>query len=262
MFGSVGSLSSYPTFVGRGARDLSTLKGFPVKKQPPLHPTTMGLYPCLQSAFPSALNGQKGHASGHDRLLVIACCKEEAKEPDSWRTVAGDGEGEDRRAMETVLKLYNAIKDRNLRRLSDVLTDECRCISNFVSRPFKGKKQVTEFFCTLMSSMGPIDFEVEPTFDDGVRVGIRWQFEWQGKHIPFGKGFAIYTCQTWKGNAYIKNVEIFMEPLFNFGLVRLKVLGTLWPVFQRISGRGMKPGETAALLLLLSFVLLSRMLFL
>ncbi|KAF3790376.1 hypothetical protein EJ110_NYTH13344 [Nymphaea thermarum] len=261
MLGSVSSLPSYPTSVGRGA-----LKGFLIRRQPPLSPASLSSSPCLHTNLLLAHNWHKGTlGAGHHRLLVIACCKEEAGDPNSWQTAAGNREGEDHRAMETVLKLYNAMKGRNLRELSDVLADECRCISNFVSRPSQGKKQVTEFFHTLMTSMGPIGFEIEPTFSDGLRVGIRWRFEWEGKHIPFGKGYAIYTCQTWRGKAYIKNVEMFMEPIFSFGLIRLKVLGTLLPMFERIWSRKLKPNETVVLLLLLSVLvvlLLSKMLFL
>lgn len=53
---------------------------------------------------------------------------------------SGSGE-EDHRALETVLKLYEAIKNKNIHDLSDVIGDECRCICNFFSffQPFQGK---------------------------------------------------------------------------------------------------------------------------
>lgn len=48
---------------------------------------------------------------------------------------------EDHRALETVLKLYSAIKNKSINELSDLIGDECRCICNFFSffQPFQGK---------------------------------------------------------------------------------------------------------------------------
>lgn len=55
---------------------------------------------------------------------------------------AGAEEEEGSRALETVLKLYTAIKNRSIGELSDIIGDECRCVSNFFSifQPFQGKK--------------------------------------------------------------------------------------------------------------------------
>lgn len=52
------------------------------------------------------------------------------------------GKEEDHQALEAVLKLYAAIKNKNLRELSDILADECGCICNFIPfcRGFQGKK--------------------------------------------------------------------------------------------------------------------------
>lgn len=57
------------------------------------------------------------------------------------RNAKGSGGEEDGRALETVLKLYTAIKDRDLDVLSDVIGEECRCVCNFVStlQPWEGK---------------------------------------------------------------------------------------------------------------------------
>lgn len=65
----------------------------------------------------------------HSSLSVIA------------RNAKGSGGEEDGRALETVLKLYTAIKDRDLDVLSDVIGEECRCVCNFVSafQPWEGK---------------------------------------------------------------------------------------------------------------------------
>ncbi|XVF26176.1 hypothetical protein REPUB_Repub13aG0276500 [Reevesia pubescens] len=84
---------------------------------------------------------------------------------------SGEGEGEgDSRALETVLKLYSAIKNQNVGELSDIIDDECQCICNFFSsfQPLQGKKQVLEFFTSLIKYLGDhIEFVVQPTLHDG-----------------------------------------------------------------------------------------------
>lgn len=61
--------------------------------------------------------------------------------PFDAKSSSGSGE-EDNRALETVLKLYSAIKNKDLRELSDIIGDECRCVCNFFLffQPFQGKK--------------------------------------------------------------------------------------------------------------------------
>ena len=54
---------------------------------------------------------------------------------------------EDKRALETVLKLYTALRNRNITELSEVIGEECRCVCNFTSifQPFHGKKVISIF---------------------------------------------------------------------------------------------------------------------
>lgn len=49
----------------------------------------------------------------------------------------GDGEGQDPRSLETVLKLYSAIKNKDVRELSEIIGDECQ--SPFI-QTLRGKK--------------------------------------------------------------------------------------------------------------------------
>lgn len=56
--------------------------------------------------------------------------------------VSGSGKDHDPRAVETVLKLYMAMKNKNFNEISDIIGEECLCICNFVStfQPFLGKE--------------------------------------------------------------------------------------------------------------------------
>ena len=55
---------------------------------------------------------------------------------------SSDSGEEDSGALDTVLKLYSAIKNQNVRELSDIIDDECQCICNFFSsfQPLQGKE--------------------------------------------------------------------------------------------------------------------------
>ncbi|XP_021294087.1 uncharacterized protein LOC110423969 isoform X2 [Herrania umbratica] len=174
------------------------------------------------------------------------------------------GAEEDSGALETVLKLYSAIKNQNVRELSDIIDDECQCICNFFSsfQPLQGKEQVLEFFASLIKFLGDhIEFVVQPTLHDGMVVGIHWRLEWNKAHMPLGKGFSFYTCQIYHGRVVIRNVEMFMEPLLHVEPLRLKTIGYLTTMVDKISfGVSSKAWKKKALCALLGLLFISAIL--
>ncbi|KAF8409664.1 hypothetical protein HHK36_005743 [Tetracentron sinense] len=151
---------------------------------------------------------------------------------------SGSGE-EDGRALETVLGLYNAINERNIRKLSDVIGEECSGVSNFISfiQHFHGKKQVLGFFSSLMRNMGKhIEFSVQSTLQDGMNVCVSWKLEWEKTHVPLGKGFSFYVCHMYQGKVVIRNMEMIMEPLLNIEPLRLKIMGFVMSVLVDKTG--------------------------
>ncbi|KAL0398851.1 UNVERIFIED_CONTAM: hypothetical protein Sradi_2228400 [Sesamum radiatum] len=112
------------------------------------------------------------------------------------------GPAEEHSALDTVLKLYEAIKNKNVSEISDIIAEECLCVSNFVSgfQPFHGKKQVLAFFSTLMKNLGNnIEFVVQQTSDDGMVVAVSWKLEWNEVPLPLGKGFGFYMYHVYQG---------------------------------------------------------------
>ncbi|XP_017978449.1 PREDICTED: uncharacterized protein LOC18597278 isoform X3 [Theobroma cacao] len=181
------------------------------------------------------------------------------------KTKSSDPGGEeDSGALETVLKLYSAIKNQNVRELSDIIDDECRCICNFFSsfQPLQGKKQVLEFFASLIKFLGDhIEFVVQPTLHDGMVVGIHWRLEWNKAHMPLGKGFSFYTCQIYHGRVVIRNVEMFMEPLLHMEPFRVKTMVYLTTMVDKISfGVSSKAWKKKALCALLGLLFISAIL--
>ncbi|MBA0569461.1 hypothetical protein Golob_003184 [Gossypium lobatum] len=158
--------------------------------------------------------------------------------PDAKNKGSGSGEEDSIGALETVLKLYSAIKNQNVRELSEIIDDECQCICNFFSyfQPLQGKKQVIDFFTSLIKHMGNhIEFVVQPTLTEGMIVGINWRLEWNKAHMPLGQGFSFYTCHVYHGKVTIRNVEMFMEPLLHVEPLRLKIIGYLTTIMDNIS---------------------------
>ncbi|KAL6494196.1 hypothetical protein OROGR_030996 [Orobanche gracilis] len=133
-------------------------------------------------------------------------------------------EEENDQALDAVMKLYSAFKNKNINELSEILADECRCVCGFLSffQTFQGKTQVLEFFSSLISMLGDnVQIVVKPTLHDGMNVGVQWKFEWKKILVPLGKGFSFHICQSYQGKAVISNIELFMEPLLYLKPFRL-----------------------------------------
>ncbi|KAK4588564.1 hypothetical protein RGQ29_019535 [Quercus rubra] len=144
---------------------------------------------------------------------------------------------EDHRALETVNKFYAAIKNKNINQLSDMIGDECRCICNFSSffQSYEGKMQVLDFLSNLIKSFGNnFEFIVKPTLHDGMHVGVSWRIECKNIRVPLGKGFSFHIMQYYQGKLYLRNVEMFMEPLLHIEPVRLKLIAFVMKLIDKM----------------------------
>ncbi|KAL1320345.1 hypothetical protein HN51_065070 [Arachis hypogaea] len=149
-----------------------------------------------------------------------------------------ESQGNNNEAMDAVMKLYSAFKNKDTQDLADILADECRCVCNFLSffQAFHGKTQVMEFFGYLIKILGNhIQIVVKPTLHDGMNVGVHWKFEWKKIHVPLGNGFSFHICQTYHGKAVIKNIEMFMEPLLHLEPYRLIITSRLTQLAEKIA---------------------------
>ncbi|XP_062088225.1 uncharacterized protein LOC133794815 [Humulus lupulus] len=181
----------------------------------------------------------------------------------------GEGKGgeQDFKAMETVLRLYSAIKSKNVHELSDVISDECQCVCNFFSsgfQPFNGKKQVLDFFLRLIKSLGNhIEFVVTPTMQDGLNVGIKWRLEWKNINVPLGKGVSLHMCHVYHGKMVIRNLEMFLEPLLPVEPFRLRTIRYTTSIMEHLSSLLIfrnKPKRVAYILLSL-FIMVALIIF-
>ncbi|KAK1424433.1 hypothetical protein QVD17_19762 [Tagetes erecta] len=159
---------------------------------------------------------------------------------------SGSNDG-DNRAMEIVLRLYEAIKNKNLNELSEIIGHDCLCVCSFIStfKTFSGKKQVTEFFSSLMDTLGNnFQFVVQPTLHDGMIVGITWKLECRKTHKPVGKGFSFHMCHIYQGKLLIRNVEMFLEPLVHVEPLGLKmVVGHVASIIRQMSSEAIPKGK-------------------
>ncbi|XP_059664020.1 uncharacterized protein LOC132309722 [Cornus florida] len=178
-------------------------------------------------SFPSLI--QSNFYSGHAGLSLVTFGT------NNQNSRSGE---EDQRAVEAVLKLYAAIKNRNIGELSALIGEECRCICNFISafQPFQGKNQVLYFFSSLMKYLGNnIEFVIKPVMDDGgMGVGVSWRLECTNTRVPLAKGFSFYMCHVYQGRVLIRNVEMFMEPLLHLEPLRLKITVSVMTIFNKL----------------------------
>ncbi|KAL0353284.1 UNVERIFIED_CONTAM: hypothetical protein Sangu_0909700 [Sesamum angustifolium] len=159
----------------------------------------------------------RGNGTMRKGFTSVACAAKDSGSP------------EEHKALDTVLKLYEAIKNKNVCEISDIIAEECSCVSNFVSgfQPFHGKKQVLAFFSSLIQNLGNnIEFVVQQTSDDGMVVanGIRFLCLWEK--------VSASTCTMFTTE---RNVEIFMEPLLHIEPLRLKVITLVMTVMEKIN---------------------------
>ncbi|XP_022016543.2 uncharacterized protein LOC110916094 [Helianthus annuus] len=171
----------------------------------------------------------------------------------------------DNRAVDTVLKLYEAIKNKNLNEMSEIIGHDCLCVCNFVSmfKTFSGKQQVMKFFTYLMGTLGDkFEFIVKPTLHDGMTVGISWKLECKKTHKPIGTGFSFHICHVYQGKVLIRNVEMFLEPFVHIDNHGLKMAGLVANIIGEMASQTILKGERKkAAYVLCSLVTLALLLF-
>ncbi|XP_065854711.1 uncharacterized protein [Euphorbia lathyris] len=180
---------------------------------------------------------------GRQRLVPSNAKSSESKE----------GEEDNNPALQTVLKLHTAIKNKNINELSNTIGDECTCVCNFFSffQFFQGKQQVLKFFNYVMEILGKnVEFVVQPTLQDGMNVCVSWKLELSNTNMALGKGISIYICQTYQGKVLIRNVEMFMEPILHIEPFRMKLMGYLMSIMEMCTGNFPKENIIKALILL------------
>ncbi|XP_075666596.1 uncharacterized protein LOC142636304 [Castanea sativa] len=216
--------------------------GKPQKKAYVLSHSPISHQPLIYSSF----------SSRHTRLALVpinAKNSESGEEDHFDAKHSGSGEEDhfdakdsgsrekDHRALETVNKFYAAIKNKNINQLSDIIGDECRCICNFSSffQAYEGKMQVLNFLSYLIKSFGNnFEFIVKPTLHDGMHVGVSWRIECKNISVPLGKGFSFHIMQYYQGKVYLRNVEMFMEPLLHIEPVRLKLIAFVMKLIDKM----------------------------
>ncbi|KAL4585411.1 hypothetical protein LXL04_010031 [Taraxacum kok-saghyz] len=152
----------------------------------------------------------------------------------------------DNNAMGTVLRLYEAIKNKNLNEMSEIIGHDCLCVCSFVSafQTFRGKKQVMDFFSFLMSNLGnKFEFVVQPTMHDGMTVGVSWKLECCKTHKPLGKGFSLHMCHIYQGKVLIRNVEMFLEPLSYIDPPTLKMVVFTASIMGQMASKAILKGD-------------------
>ncbi|KAF7840553.1 putative transmembrane protein [Senna tora] len=136
-----------------------------------------------------------------------------------------------------LFKLYSTIFNKIRHIKSEILAHEAPFVCNLLSflKDLQGQKQVCGFFSYLIRVFGnSIEIVVKQTLNDGLNIGIQWKFESEKIHVPFGNGLSFYISHSYKGKAMIRNTETFFEPLLQFLPFRVKIMGSLEGLRERI----------------------------
>lgn len=110
-----------------------------------LHPPTIAhnSIPKINSSYAYAHNSSRNISPPMHSGNVLFICTGARRRTAGARGARNAAPApEEHGALETVLKLYEAIKNKNVNGVSDIVAEECSCISNFVSsfQPYLGKK--------------------------------------------------------------------------------------------------------------------------
>ncbi|XP_058081155.1 uncharacterized protein LOC131229268 [Magnolia sinica] len=153
-------------------------------------------------------------------------------------TQSSEGGENDDRATEPILRLYEAIKNRNLHELSHLISEERGYISNFISilPTFNGKKQVLDFFSFLIGALAnSINIVIHPTPQGGMDIGVSWRLEWNKSYMPLGKGYSFLMSHVYHGKVKVREVQMLVGPLIHDQFTQWKLLGFLGPILHKIS---------------------------
>ncbi|PWA43201.1 Polyketide cyclase SnoaL-like domain-containing protein [Artemisia annua] len=122
---------------------------------------------------------------------------------------------EDSKAIETVYRLYEAIKHKNLNEMSEIIGHDCFCVCSFDSmfKTFSGKKLRTIYA------------------------------ECSKTHKPIGTGFSFHVCHIYEGKVLIRNVEMILEPLLHIEPPTLKMVGLVASIMGQVASRAILKGE-------------------
>ena len=129
------ALVSFPTIthsIGRVSHSLPTLPQS-ITASSFKHYENAHSFRCHRSQFSYQPLTRTSFSPRHEGLLPVPL--------NAKNSEAGE---EDSKALETVLRLYSAIKKKSICELSDVIRDDCRCLCNFFSsfQPLQGKKVI------------------------------------------------------------------------------------------------------------------------
>ncbi|KAF3451822.1 hypothetical protein FNV43_RR07918 [Rhamnella rubrinervis] len=83
-------------------------------------------------------------------------------------------------------------------------------------------------------------------------------------HVPLGKGFSFHICQVYHGKVIIRNVEMFMEPLLHMEPFRLKMIGYMTTIMEKMSSNPTfrdKAKGAGCILLIVVFLVVASLLF-
>ncbi|XP_042496230.1 uncharacterized protein LOC122075310 [Macadamia integrifolia] len=157
--------------------------------------------------------------------------------------------------LETIGQFYSCINSKDLKELSELISNDCFLEDYSFIKAFEGKEEVMCFFEQLMESTGSnVKFSIERICEgDKLTVWTTWHLEWKEKQIPFTRGCSFYECTENEQRLMIKKARVMIESPIKPGALVLTLLKMVTRIFDEFPTTTekflLRPHDTLSLLL-------------
>ncbi|XP_059443094.1 uncharacterized protein LOC132175239 [Corylus avellana] len=141
---------------------------------------------------------------------------------------------------DTINKFYTSINEKNLKELSEFISEDCYIEDCSFPQPFNGKKEIMHFYEQLTASMGQnVKFSIGHVCEgDENTAGVQWHLEWKQSQIPFTRGCSFFEYSKHGERIIIKKAQVVIESPVKpggFVLILFKTVTSLFDDFPRIT---------------------------
>ncbi|KAI3987826.1 hypothetical protein MKX01_020940 [Papaver californicum] len=135
---------------------------------------------------------------------------------------------------DTILQFYKCINTGGWRNLADFMAQDCIFEDYTFSVPFKGEKEIMQFFAQLTEAMGKnVNFVTEHICrGDDSTIATLWHLEWNNMQIPFTRGCSFFECIKQEDRFLIKHARIINESPLKPGAMALTLLKLVTSLFD------------------------------
>lgn len=160
-------------------------------------------------------------------------CASASKDGDA--ELKSSAEKQNTEVVSAVMAFYEAINKRDLKALSEIMSDKCLFHDLAFPQGFEGKEAILQYIKDLIEALGKdMQFKIDGiSGGDDLTVAVLWHLEWQGRPLPFSKGCGMFYCEKEGDKILIRMVYDFVESPLKPGELVLRLLKTITSLFEQ-----------------------------